>query len=82
MIFAVVDGRTSMSSGLFNQTWAEWLDISFDLSEAIGLDGGGSSTLSVHDCWLNDVVNFPSDSGNFSHQGARAVGSGLYLSLE
>ena len=79
LIFAVVDGRNSMSSGLFNQTWAEWLHDQLELREAIGLDGGGSSTLSVRDCWLNDVVSFPSDGGGVNHGGARAVGSGLYL---
>ena len=64
---------------MFNQQWAELLHSEFDLSEAIGLDGGGSSTLSIQDCWINHVVNFPSDSSDLSHNGARSVGSGLYI---
>ena len=42
--------------------------------QALGLDGGGSTTMVVEDCWLDDVVNNPSDSG-----GARSVASGLYI---
>ena len=80
LIFAVLDGRNPLSDGLFSVKWAEFLDSSFQLQEGIGLDGGGSSTLSIRDCWLNDIVNFPSDSTDFSHQGARHIGSGLYLS--
>ena len=79
LIFAVADGRNSLSPGIFSLNWAEFLADELNLSEGIGLDGGGSSTLVVQDCWINSVVNFPSDSFGFSHEGARAVGSGLYL---
>jgi pentapeptide MXKDX repeat protein len=79
LVFAVADGRNILSNGIFNTDWAQFLSEEFNLTEGIGLDGGGSSTLVVQDCWINDVVNFPSDSIDFSHEGARAVGSGLYL---
>jgi len=59
--------------------WAQLLSSELDVQEAIGLDGGGSSSLVVQGCWLNDVVSFPSDSGDLSHNGSRPVGSGLYL---
>ena len=42
--------------------------------QALGLDGGGSTTMIVEDCWLDDIVNNPSDAG-----GARSVASGLYI---
>ena len=47
--------------------------------EALNLDGGGSTTMVIDDCWLNDTVNFPSDNGAADHDGARAVASGLYI---
>ena len=47
--------------------------------DAVNLDGGGSTTLWVEDCWLDGVVNFPSDNGAADHEGARSVASGLYL---
>ncbi len=43
------------------------------------LDGGGSTTMVVQDCWLNHVVNHPSDNLQPDHDGARAVASGLYV---
>ena len=79
LVFAVADGRNRLSNGIFNMQWAQLLSQELELTEAIGLDGGGSSTLTVKDCWINDVVNYPSDGGGLSHEGARAVGSGLYL---
>ena len=79
LVFAVADGRNRLSAGLFNMQWAQLLSEELNFSEAMGLDGGGSSTLVIRDCWLNHIVNFPSDSSNLSHSGERAVGSGLYL---
>ena len=79
LILAVADGRNELSAGIFNLQWAEFLHNEYDLSEAIGLDGGGSSTLVIEDCWINHVVNFPSDSASFDHNGARNVGSGIYI---
>ena len=43
--------------------------------QALGLDGGGSTTMVVEDCWLNDVVNNPSDDGSAGHGGSRSVAS-------
>gem|GEM_PF-2814965 len=79
LVFAVADGRNRLSPGLFSVQWAQLLSSELDVQEAIGLDGGGSSSLVVQGCWLNDVVSFPSDSGDLSHNGSRPVGSGLYL---
>ena len=48
-------------------------------TEALNLDGGGSTTMAIEDCWINDVVNSPSDNQSSDHSGSRAVGSGLYI---
>jgi exopolysaccharide biosynthesis protein len=47
--------------------------------QAINLDGGGSTTMVVEDCWIGDVVNAPSDDGTSGHEGERAVSDGLYI---
>ena len=26
------------------------------------IDGGGSTTMTIEDCWLNNTVNYPSDN--------------------
>jgi hypothetical protein len=33
----------------------------------------------VEDCWVNGVVNSPSDNEADDHWGSRAVSDGLYL---
>ena len=72
-MLVTVDGRTSAGDGMTTPQLAELME---DLGavQALGLDGGGSTTMIVEDCWLDDVVNNPSDAG-----GARSVASGLYI---
>ena len=42
-------------------------------TNAINLDGGGSTTLYVKGWEENGVVNYPSDDGKYTHQGERPV---------
>ena len=78
VMMVTVDGRTAAGDGM---TTTELAELMRDLgaSEAMNLDGGGSTTMSISDCWINDVVNHPSDNGSADHNGARTVGSGLYV---
>jgi hypothetical protein len=78
LLLMSVDGRTSAGIGM---TTSELGQILLDLGvvNAANLDGGGSTTLVVKDCWIGDVVNHPSDNGSSDHHGARPVGSGLYI---
>ena len=73
-----VDGRTSAGAGLTTPDLAAWLG-ELDIVNAINFDGGGSTSLFIKDCWLNGVVNFPSDNRTADHDGSRAVGNGVYL---
>lgn len=57
MLVVVVDGRSSRSAGVSTLEYARLL-VSLGLWEGIKLDGGGSTTLWVHD---RGVVNRPSD---------------------
>ena len=48
-------------------------------TEAINLDGGGSTTMFVHDRPDNGVVNYPSDNGRFDHEGQRPVSNAILV---
>lgn len=69
MIVVVVDGRSSQSQGLTIPQLSQ-LMTALGCTQAINLDGGGSST-----AWVKGegVVNFPSDNGKFDHEGERGV---------
>ncbi|WP_164111771.1 MULTISPECIES: phosphodiester glycosidase family protein [Sphingobacterium] len=69
MIVVVVDGRSSQSQGLTIPQLSQLMG-ALGCTQAINLDGGGSST-----AWVKGegVVNFPSDNGKFDHEGERGV---------
>lgn len=69
MIVVVVDGRSSQSQGLTIPQLSE-LMAALGCTQALNLDGGGSST-----AWVKGegVVNFPTDNGKFDHEGERGV---------
>lgn len=48
-------------------------------SEAINLDGGGSTTMYVHDRPSNGVVNYPSDNHRHDHEGQRPVSNAILV---
>ena len=62
-------------------TTTELAELMLDLGavDAINLDGGGSTSMFVNDCWTNSVVNFPSDNSSADHDGSRSVADGLYI---
>lgn len=78
LIMVTVDGRTSAGQGLTTTDLAS-LMVDLGAVDAVNLDGGGSTTMSISQCWLNDVVNHPSDNSSDDHYGSRTVGSGLYI---
>ncbi len=78
LLLVTVDGRTSAGDGLTTDQLAQ-LMIDLGAVDAANLDGGGSTTMVVRDCWIGDVVNHPSDNGEADHHGERAVSDGIYL---
>ncbi len=76
-LWVAVDGRNDAASGF---TMTEFAELMADLeaSEAVNLDGGGSTSLYVRDCSVNGVVNHPSDGGGTDHFGLRSVADGIY----
>ena len=78
LLMVTVDGRTSRGDGM---TTPELGQLMNDLGavDAINFDGGGSTTMTIEDCWLNNTVNYPSDNSLPDHYGYRSVSDGLYL---
>ena len=78
LMLLTVDGRTRHSEGMtLDELTAtlRWLGC----SEALNLDGGGSTTMYVRDCPHNGIVNHPSDNGRYDYNGERAVSNILML---
>ena len=81
ILLITIDGRTSAGTGMSTPALANWIRDEFDVVSAINLDGGGSTTMAVNDCWVGSnygeggarAVNTPSDGRS------RAVRSGIYL---
>ena len=73
-----LDGRTSLGSGVTSSDMADLMD-SLGAVDAIGLDGGGSTSMTIEDCWHNDVVNHPSDNHSNGHNTPRSVSDGVYI---
>lgn len=69
MIVVVIDGRSSQSQGMTIPQLSQ-LMAALGCTQALNLDGGGSSTV-----WVKGegIVNFPSDNGKFDHEGERGV---------
>lgn len=81
LVLVVVDGRTTASTGATLPELAE-IVVGLGAVDAVNLDGGGSSTLWVQDCWPGGVANLPSDDLRPDRHGARPVSDGLYLLAE
>jgi exopolysaccharide biosynthesis protein len=53
--------------------------LSCHCTNAINLDGGGSTSLFVHTKKINGIVNHPSDNKKFDAEGERPVANILFL---
>ncbi|MGM0547189.1 MAG: phosphodiester glycosidase family protein [Bacteroidota bacterium] len=69
IVMMVVDGRQDKSAGMSLYELADFLK-TYDVTEAVNLDGGGSTSMIIND----EIVNSPSDKS-----GARTVSNGLFI---
>ena len=78
-LLVVADGRFKHQAEGFTlpelQRVMRWLGC----TEAINLDGGGSTTMYVHDKPDNGVVNYPSDNRRHDHEGQRPVSNAILV---
>lgn len=83
VIFGTVDGRRANAKGMSLDELAAFA-VSADLgaTDAVNLDGGGSTTMWVKGATYNGVVNYPSDDVNqevMTHPGSRGVSGGFFV---
>ncbi len=78
-----VDGRRSNAAGMSLDELAAFVaSAEIGLSEAVNLDGGGSTTMWIAGATPNGVVNYPSDDQNqevATHPGSRANSGGFFV---
>lgn len=78
ILLFVVDGRTTQSSGMSIpelQATLRWLQC----TDAINLDGGGSTAMFIRGQPYRGIVNHPSDNKKFDHEGEREVANAILL---
>lgn len=75
-VLMVVDGRFKGTAEGFTLEELERVMKWLGCTDAINLDGGGSSTMYVKD---SGVVNYPSDNGEHNHEGARRVSNAILV---
>gem|GEM_PF-102493 len=81
LILAVGDGRTAAVGGVAGLTVEQVAHLmkALGCTDALKLDGGGSSTMAIEGATYSDVVNYPSDNGIFDHEGERSNPNALLL---
>lgn len=78
ILLITVDGRNERAAGmsLFELShFLRWMEA----SDAINLDGGGSTTLWIEGQPADGVVNYPSDKKTWDHTGERKVANALLV---
>lgn len=72
IVLVTLDGRTAEAQGMTLLKLTD-LMISLGCTDAVNLDGGGSTTMWINGKPFNGVVNMPCDNKKFDHEGERAV---------
>jgi exopolysaccharide biosynthesis protein len=72
VILLTLDGRTTEAQGMTLVQLAD-LMLLLKCSDAVNLDGGGSTTMYIKGKPYNGIVNMPCDNKKFDHEGERAV---------
>ena len=78
VLLFVVDGRMKLSAGMSLDELIQtlrWLGC----SDALNLDGGGSTTLYIKDAPHGGIVNHPTDNALFDYAGERAVSNAVLV---
>lgn len=78
ILLITVDGRDANAAGMSLielRKILKWLDA----KDAINLDGGGSTTLWIHNQPEGGVVNYPSDNKIWDHAGERKVANAILV---
>lgn len=78
-LLLVADGRFKHRAEGLSLPELERVMIWLGCTDAINLDGGGSSTMYISDKPHNGIVNYPSDNKNHDHEGQRPVSNAIII---
>ncbi len=78
VLLITLDGRTNEAAGMTLNELAAFM-VSLKCSDAVNLDGGGSTTMWINGKPDNGVVNMPCDNKKFDHYGERSVSDILII---
>lgn len=78
LILLTVDGRTEMAEGMTCNELAQVM-AQLHCTNALNLDGGGSTTLWGKDQPHSGVLNYPSDNSAFDHLGERSCSNAIAI---
>ena len=78
LLLVTVDGRSFQSYGMTIPELADFLK-SLGATDALNLDGGGSTSMWIKEKNIDGIVNYPSDNFEFDHAGERGVSNALLL---
>lgn len=78
-LILVADGRFKHRAEGLSLPELERVLLWLGCTDAINLDGGGSTTLYVHGKPHNGVVNYPSDNRQHDHEGERPVANAVLI---
>jgi exopolysaccharide biosynthesis protein len=78
VILLTLDGRTDQAIGITLVKLTDMM-ISLECTNAVNLDGGGSTTMWIRGKPSGGVVNMPSDNKRFDHEGERSVADILLI---
>ena len=79
VLFVTVDGRHPGYAGGMNLIELRHFLQQLGCTDALNLDGGGSSTLWAKGFNASGVVNYPCDNHKFDHEGERKVANALVV---
>ncbi|MBN1475828.1 phosphodiester glycosidase family protein [Candidatus Sumerlaeota bacterium] len=78
LILITVDGRTELAVGMTCEELAQVME-QLGCTDALNLDGGGSTTLWGAGELHGGVLNFPSDNGTYDHEGERSCTNAIAI---
>lgn len=78
-LLVVADGRFKHEAEGLTLPELERVMLWLGCTEAINLDGGGSTTMYVHNRPHDGIVNYPSDNRRYDHEGQRPVSNAIIL---
>lgn len=78
-LLLVADGRFVRQAEGLSLTELQHVMRWLGCTEAINLDGGGSTTMYIHDHPNEGVVNYPSDNRRHDHEGQRPVSNAILV---